>query len=126
MATSVPPFLSSISDAQLETLMATMLQGMKDELTVMRWELSTEREAHDKKLGKKIKLEEVPSFRKKGHKKQFCHNEEVQLKLLETCSSLDKQPAAVENAKQLLEEGEKIIIVDRSDNGWATVELDLR
>ena len=109
MATGVPPSLSSIFDAQLETLMATLRQGMKDELTVMRRELSTEREAPDKKLRKKIKLEEVPSFQKKGHEKQFCHNEEVRLKLSETCSSLDEQPAAVENAKQLLEEGEKII-----------------
>ena len=131
MATGgTPPSSSGISDAQLETLMATMRQGMKDELTVMKRELSAEREAADEKLVKKIKLEKAPSFRKKGHEKQFRHNEEVRLKLSEARSALDERSAAVEKAKQLLEEGEKIInerqkhirIADRSDNGWATVE----
>jgi hypothetical protein len=116
MATGAPPSSSGISDAQLETLMATMRQGVKDELAVMKRELSTEREAADEKLVKKIKLEKAPSFRKTGHEKQFRH---VQPKLTEARSALDEQPAAVEKAKQLLEEGEKIIdehikIVDRS------------
>ncbi len=131
MATSgAPPSTSGISNAQLETLMATMRQGIKDELAVMKRELSSEREAADEKLVKKIKLEKAPTFRKKGHEKQFRHNEEVRLKLSEARSALDERPAAVERAKQLLEEGEKIInerqkhirIADRSDNGWATVE----
>ena len=110
--------------------MATMCQGMKDELAVMKQELSAEREAADEKLVKKIKLEKVLTFRKKGHEKQFHHNEEVQVKLSEASSTLDEWPAAVEKAKQLLEEGEKIInecqkhirIADRSDNGWVMVE----
>ena len=110
--------------------MATMRQGMKDELTVMKQELSAEREVADKKLMKKIKLEKGPSFRKKGQEKQFRHNEEVRLKLLEARSALDERPAAVEKAKQLLEEVKKFInerqkhlrIVHRSDYGWATVE----
>ena len=63
MATGgTPPSSSGISDAQLEILMATMRQGMKDELTVMKRELSAEREATDEKLVKKIKLEKAPSF----------------------------------------------------------------
>ena len=33
--TGAPPSSSGISDTQLETLMATMCQGMKDELAVM-------------------------------------------------------------------------------------------
>ena len=37
------------------------------DLAVMKRELSTEREAANEKLVKKIKLEKVPSFRKKGH-----------------------------------------------------------
>ena len=45
--------------------METMLQGMKDELAVMKWELSAEREAADEKLVEKIKLEKVPTFWKK-------------------------------------------------------------
>ena len=129
-APGAPPSSSGITDAQLETLMATMRQGMKDELAVMKRELSTEREAANEKLVKKLKLEKAPTFRKKGHEKQFRHNEEVRLKFSEARSALDERPAAVEKAKQLLEEGEKIInerqkhirIADRSDNGWATVE----
>ena len=51
--TGTPPSSSGISDAQMETLMATMCLGMKDEL---KRELSTEREAADEKLVKKISL----------------------------------------------------------------------
>lgn len=39
-----------------------MCQGMKDELAVMKQELSTKREAANETLLKKIKLEKVPSF----------------------------------------------------------------
>ena len=104
-----PPSSSGISDAQMATLMVAMQQGMKDELAVMKRELSTEREAANEKLVKKIKLEKIPSFGKKGHEKQFHHNEEVRLKLSEARSALDEQRVAVEKAKQLLEEGEKLI-----------------
>ena len=94
--------------------------------------MSAEREAADEKLVKKLKLEKAPTFRKKGHEKQYRHNEEVhvRLKLSNTHVVLDKQPPAVEKEKSLLEEGEKLIverqkhirIADHSDNGWATVE----
>ena len=90
LGAGAPPSTSSISDAQLETLMATMHQGMKDELAVMKQELSVEREAADEKLVKKIKLEKAPTFRKKGHGKQFRHNEEVHLKVSEARSAMDK------------------------------------
>ena len=54
----------------------------------------------------------------------------MRLKLSKARSTLDEWPAAVEKAKQLLEEGEKLInecqkhirIADRFDNGWATLE----
>ena len=52
----------------------------------------------------------------------------MRLKLVEARSVLDERRVAVEKAKQLLEEGEKINkrqkhkIADRSNNGWATVE----
>ncbi|MCG8626627.1 MAG: hypothetical protein MJE68_32085 [Proteobacteria bacterium] len=68
----------------------------------MKQKLSTEREAANEKLVKKIKLEKVPSFRRKGHEKQFHHNKEVWLKISEAHSTLDEQPVAVEKAKQLL------------------------
>ena len=79
---------------------------------------------------KKLKLEKAPVFRKKGYEKQYIHNEEVRMKLSDTRSALSEAPPAVGKAKTFLEEGEKLIserqkhirIVDRSDNGWATVE----
>ena len=48
----------------------------------MKRELSVEREASDEKLVKRLKLEKAPVFRKKGHEKQYLHNEEVKLKRL--------------------------------------------
>ena len=121
---------SGISATQLEALMASMRQGIKDEMVSLKRELSAEREASDEKLVKKLKLEKAPVFRKKGHEKQYLHNEEVRLKLSDVRSALTQEPPAVEKAKTLLEEGEKLIterqkhirIADRSEHGWATVE----
>ncbi len=121
---------SGISNAQLEAMMSTIRQGLKEELTSMKRELAAEREAADEKLVKKLKLEKPPVFRKKGHEKQYLHNEEVRMKLSDARSAVSETPPAVEKAKTLLEEGEKLIserqkhirIADRSDNGWATVE----
>jgi hypothetical protein len=120
---------SSISNAQMEAMMSTIRQGHK-ELTTMKRELAAEREAADEKLIKKLKLEKPPVFRKKGHEKQYLHNEEVRMKLSDARSAISEAPPAVEKAKTILEEGEKLIserqehigIADRSDNGWATVE----
>ena len=121
---------SGISNAQLASMMTTIRQGLKEELSAMKRELSAEREAADEKLVKKLKLEKAPVFRKKGHEKQYIHNEEVRMKLSDARSALSEAPPAVEKAKTLLEEGEKLIaerqkhirIADRSENGWATVE----
>ena len=49
-----------ISATQLEALMASMHQGIKDEMVSLKRELSAEREASDEKLVKKLKLEKVP------------------------------------------------------------------
>ena len=121
---------SGVSRAQMDLLMATMRQGLRDEMSALKRELAVEREAADEKLVKKLKLEKAPVFRKKGHEKQYRHNEEVRLKLTDAKSALEEHPLTVEKAKTFLEEGEKIIlerqkhikIADRSDNGWATVE----
>ena len=99
---------SGISATQLEALMASMRQGIKDEMVSLKRELSAEREASDEKLVKKLKLEKAPVFRKKGHEKQYLHNEEVRLKLSDVRSALTQEPPAVEKPKTLLEEGEKL------------------
>ena len=100
-----------------------MWQDIKDEIITLKRELSAEREAADEKPVKKIKLEKASTF-KKGHEKQYGHIEEVHLKLPDTHSVLCEHPPAVEKAKTLLEEGEKLIlerqkhikIADWSDN----------
>ena len=76
MATSSGESLG-ISDAQLDFMMTTICQGLKEELSAMKREFSAEREAADEKLVKKLKLEKAPVFCKKGHEKQYIHNEEV-------------------------------------------------
>ena len=121
---------SGLTEVQLASLMSAMRQGIKDEMVTLKRELSAEREAADEKLVKKIKLDKAPTFKKKGHERQYRHNEEVRLKLSDTRAALDEHPPAVEKAKTLLEEGEGLIlerqkhikIADRSENGWATVD----
>ena len=105
--------------------MASMRQGIQDEMVAMKRELSTERKAIDEKLVKCLKLEKAPVFKKKGNERQYRHNEEVRLKVLDAASVLSETPPVVEKVKTLLEEGEKLIldrqkhirIADRSENG---------
>ena len=121
---------SGVTADQLKELMASMRQGIRDEISSMKHELATEREAADEKLVKRLKLEKAPVFKKKGNERQYRHNEEVRLKVSDAASALSETPPAVEKAKTLLEEGEKLIvdrqklirIADRSENGWATVD----
>lgn len=69
---------------QLKELMTSTQQSIRDEMTSMKRNLSTEREgeAGDQKLVKRLKLEKAPVFKKKGNECQFRHNEEVRLKYL--------------------------------------------
>lgn len=76
----------------------------------MKCESATEREAADEKLVKRLKLENAPVFKKKGNECQHRHNEEVRLKVSDAASALSETPPAVEKAKTLLEEGEKLIV----------------
>ena len=107
-----------------------MRQGIRDEISCMKRKLAMEREAADEKLVKRLKLEKAQLFKKKGNERQYRHNEEVRLKVSDAASALSKTPPAVEKAKTLPEEGEKLIvdrqklirIADRSENGWATVD----
>ena len=56
---------SGITAAQLETLMATMRQGIKDELAMMKRELSAESEESDEKLVKKLSWKRRRRLRRK-------------------------------------------------------------
>ena len=90
----------------------------------LRRKLKDER---DECLVKKIRLEKQPSLKKPGHERQF---KEVCDKLDSADAALAQHPPAVEKARTLLQEGQKIIdtcqklnkIADRSEHGWATVK----
>ena len=128
MATGGEP--SGVTAAQLKELMTSMQQSILDEMASMKRELSTEREAANEKLVKRLKLEKAPVFKQKGNERQYRHNEEVWLKVTDAATALCETPRAVEKTKTLLEEGEKLIldrqkhirIADRSENGWATLD----
>ena len=67
---------SGVTADQLKELMASMRQGIRDEMSSMKHELATEREAADEKLVKRLKLEKALVF-KKENERQYRRNEEV-------------------------------------------------
>ena len=102
---------------------------MDDKMATMKRELVKEREEADDKLVKRMKLEKLPTFKKKGHEAQYRFNEELASKfgavkdaVEETPPSVAKVVAAVEEGEKLIAERNKLIrIADRSEHGWATV-----
>ena len=120
---------SPVAKAEFNRLLAAM-EGVQEQIHTMKRELSTEREAADERLAKKIRLDRGMVFKKKTHEKQFCFNEDVREKISSAANSLDTMPPAVERAKEALKEGERLLvarqkairIADRSEFGWATVD----
>ena len=118
-----------VTKAEFNRLLAAM-EGVQDQIQTMKRELSTEREAANESLAKRIRLDRGLVFKKKTHEKQYCFNEEVREKILSAINSLDSAPPAVERAKEALKEGERLLvarqkairIADRSEFGWATVD----
>ena len=60
---------SGVTVDQLKELMASIRQGIRDEISSMKHKLATEREAANEKLVKRLKLEKAPIF-KKGNERQ--------------------------------------------------------
>ena len=77
----------------------------------MKRELVEDREAANERLVKRIRLEKAPSFKKKGHEKQFRFNEEVREKIAAASDCLIATPPAVERAREALKEGEDLIVL---------------
>lgn len=65
-----------------------------------------EREAADERLVKKIWLDKGAIFKKKGNERQHQINEKVKDKLRAATRCLSFTPAAIEKAKEALQEGE--------------------
>ena len=121
------------SSAQFALLMDAIKKvedSVDTKLTAIKRDVTVERESANDRLVKKLQLDSKPSFRKKGNEKQYVFNEQVRDKLVDSVTSaLNQTPPAVEKAKALIKEGEKMIdvrqkhikIADRSEYGWATV-----
>ena len=88
-------------------------------------EMKREMEAVDDQLMKKMRLDSKPTFKKRGHEKQFLFNEQVRDRVNAATAALQSTSPAVEKAVTLLQEGEKLIslqqknilIADRSKHG---------
>ena len=109
---------------KVETNVDAKLSQMKREL--MEEEGISRRPA----IVKKMRLEKRPVFKKISHEKQLDFNEQVRDKVESAVAALELPSPAVEKARTLLKEGEKLIdarqknikIADRSEHGWATVQ----
>ena len=104
--------------------------SVDSKLSNIKRELTEERESADDRLVKKLRLDGKTTFKKKSHEKQYYFNEQVRDKLVDSVTgALEQTPPAVEKAKALIKEGNKLIdvrqkhikIADRSEYGWATV-----
>ena len=106
------------------------LEEMKTAMAALKRSCSEDREATEERVAKRIRLDPPPTFKKKGHGKQFVFNSTLEDKLDDCKASLDEIPPSIEKAKAALEEGKKLIrerqklikIADRSEYGWSTVE----
>ena len=120
---------SSAQFAQLLAAINKVETNVDAKLSQMKRELMEERESADDRLVKKMRLEKRPVFKKISHEKQFDFNEQVRDKVESAVAALELPSPAVEKARTLLKEGEKLIdarqknikIADRSEHGWATV-----
>ena len=112
--------------AAFESLEKKLDNGMQS----IRKEYREDRETTDERIAKRIKLDPVPTFKKKSHEKQSKFNSGVEDKIGSVKKALSETPPTIKKAKTLLEEGEKLLksrqklmkIADRSECGWATVE----
>ena len=98
-----------VTAEQLAQLLGAVKDGMREELSSLKGELTSDRQATDNRLLKRLKLEKVPTFKKTAHEKQFIFNEEVSSNVKEATATLAETPPAVEKAKTLLEESKKLL-----------------
>ena len=106
------------------------LEEMKTAMAALKRSFSEDREATEERVAKRIRLDPPPTFKRKGHGKQFAFNSTLEDKLDVCRASLDETPPSIEKAKAALEEGKKLIkerqklikIADSSEYGWSTVE----
>ena len=115
-------------DSQTEELLVSM-HKLRDDMADMQKSLIEDKEASEARLAKHIKLDPLPSFKKKSPKQQFIFNSSLEEKLDSCATALEKSAPDLDKARCSLEEGMKlpkdrqklIKIADRSEFGWSTV-----
>ena len=70
-----------------------------ERITSMKRELTQEREQADERLVKRMKMEKVPTSKRRSHEVQYTFNKEVKGKLDSIKAALHETPPAVEKAK---------------------------
>ena len=63
------------------------MTGLQEQMSSMKCEVSDEQKATNEWLVKRIKLDKVPTFRKKSSEEQFHFNEKVREKLATACGN---------------------------------------
>ena len=81
------------------------LEEMKTAMAALKRSFSEDREAAEERVAKRIRLDPPPTFKRKGHGKQFAFNSTLEDKLDVCRASLDETPPSIEKAKAALEEG---------------------
>jgi exonuclease VII small subunit len=108
---------------------AKLLRAVRDVEAKVDDKLSAMKREMESADDRKMRLDSKPTFKKRGHEKQHQFNEQVRDKMDAAAAALEQTPPAMEKARTSLQEGEKLInicqknilIVDRSEHGWATV-----
>ena len=102
-----------MSSEQLAEVLRTVKDGMREEISAFKRELSQERDATDEQLLKKMRLEKAPSFRKKTHKKQYQFNEEIACKLDAASAVLKEAPPTLKKARPRWKKVRNLCVRDR-------------
>ena len=132
MATPTGKAEGPSTSSQFEQLLSAIRSveaNVDAKLSSIRKEMRDERETADERLVKKIRLDSKPTFKKRGHEKQFLFNEQVREQFEVIDSALKQTPPTVEKNRAAIQEGERLIdirqknikIADISEHGWATV-----
>jgi len=116
--------------------MATVAEQVKDAISEAMGDIvntTTEEikrsldEKVDEVVQKRIKLEEVPTFKRKYNEDQFKHSKDMERIMDKIKKSLEHN--STEKASELVDEGKKVLqkrqklikVADREDHGWEVV-----
>ena len=121
------------TDLDPERFMTEMTYYFDSKFNALKREIVEEHESISEKIDKKLRNTEYV-FRRKTNKFQYEHNLEINTKLHAAKNQLSHRTPNIKKATEALEQGMKmnntrnkhLIISDKSDAGWATVEEYLR